>query len=59
MKHGDLVRNIELNRSGMVVGTAFLHVLVEYADGSRKIHHTRSLELNPTDELQENEKDNQ
>jgi len=59
MKHGDLVRHTESNRSGMVVGTAFLHVLVQYADGTRKIHHTRLLELNPTDELQENDKDNQ
>jgi len=60
MKHGDLVRNIDTNKSGVVVARALAgeYVQVEYADGSRDIHHRRSLELNPTDELQENDKDN-
>ena len=68
MNYGDLVRNIDTNKSGVVVAKQWnfnpitlggMMVQVEYVDGSREIHHTRSLELNPTDELQENERINQ
>ena len=53
MNYGDLVRNIDTNKSGVVVARALAgeYVQVEYADGSQDIHHRRSLELNPTDEL--------
>jgi len=52
MNYGDLVRNIDTNKSGVVVNVLNGNLqTVRYADGTVEVVHEQDLELNPTDEL--------